>query len=145
MVDAKLRIYYIQCQLIRLNVADSHPLLPPRGLLPARDLTMENDTQSTEVRRRASGSEPANDNHLAKIRTDPKPPVGKLSQAPAANDNASVTIRSPVRMRVPANDNAIVVTDDLPRPLPAGRGQVELVRQMLGERFRSILLGKETL
>jgi hypothetical protein len=37
------------------------------------------------------------------------------------------------------NDNEIAVSDDLQRPLPIMRGEGNLVRTLLGDRFRQIL------
>src|SRR5215203_3978045 len=57
-----------------------------------------------------------------------------------ANSHISINDRPPV-VRMAANDNDdINVTDDLARPLPVMRGEGELVRKLLGERFRQILV-----
>lgn len=66
---------------------------------------------------------------------------GGLTTAPsrAANDNAIAAAAPPV----PANDNDIRVTDDFPRPLPVMPGEADLVRTLLGKRFRQILQGEK--
>jgi hypothetical protein len=83
-----------------------------------------------------------------------------MSEAPSRVMMAALVVDSPMAMvdssisvearsailRVAANDNdAIKVTDDLVRPLPVMRGEGELVRKLLGERFRQILLVGEPL
>jgi hypothetical protein len=56
-----------------------------------------------------------------------------------ANDNSIALVE-----QVAANDNeAILVVDDLSRPLPIMRGEGDLIRTLLGERFRQILLEGE--
>jgi hypothetical protein len=55
-----------------------------------------------------------------------------------ANDN-SIALAE----QVAANDNEILVTDDLPRPLPVMQSEGDLIRTLLGERFRQILLQGE--
>lgn len=64
----------------------------------------------------------------------------------AANDNERSARAANDNEPLPqaANDNVrhgIVVIDDLPRPLPALQGEGELVRKLLGDRFREILFG----
>ncbi|MGH9644861.1 MAG: hypothetical protein ACRD3Q_20855 [Terriglobales bacterium] len=64
----------------------------------------------------------------------------------AANDNLPIPHAANDNEPLPqaANDNVrhgIVVIDDLPRPLPALQGEGELVRKLLGDRFREILFG----
>ena len=54
----------------------------------------------------------------------------------AANDN-------PVTIPVAANDNDISVVDDLPRPLAVLPEEADLIRKLLGERFRQILFGED--
>jgi len=55
-----------------------------------------------------------------------------------ANDN-SIALAE----QVAANDNEILVVDDLQRPLPVIGGEGDLIRHLLGERFRQILLQGE--
>jgi hypothetical protein len=56
----------------------------------------------------------------------------------AANDNHPA---SPAHLA--SGGEFIRVIDDLPRPLPVMRGEAEIVRKLLGVRFREILFGKE--
>jgi len=67
-----------------------------------------------------------------------------------ANDNEAVTAIQTVITHdyvvtapTSANDNDILVTDDLPRPLPVLPREAAIVRKLLGDRFRQILLEEE--
>jgi hypothetical protein len=80
----------------------------------------------------ANDNVPANGHALAE--TSGLAVSGPADSVPvAANDNHVSIVRSA------ANDNDILVSDDLPRPLPIAVGEAELVRKLLGERFRQIL------
>jgi hypothetical protein len=68
------------------------------------------------------------------------------STRPAANDNeATAPALRAVAAEHPTPDDSpsINVVDDLPRPLPVLRGEAEIVKKLLGARFRQILFGKE--
>ncbi len=57
---------------------------------------------------------------------------GLISQA--ARPGLSIPARTPI------DGAGIRVTDDLPRPLPVLLEEGDIVRKLLGERFREILL-----
>ncbi|HEV2172584.1 MAG TPA: hypothetical protein VGR71_03405 [Nitrospira sp.] len=83
----------------------------------------------------------ANDNGPAKASAHVSVSVRRVPSHSAVNDNESANVRR--QPLVAANDNDIVVTDDLPRPLPIVQGEGEVVRAVLGERFRQILMSED--
>lgn len=105
----------------------------------------------TDFERQSAHRQPraANDNELssdqqrsatangASERANPARKGTASKDTGAANDDCSKT------GRVAANDNDILVSDDLPRPLPIAVGEANVVRKLLGERFRQLLMRGE--
>lgn len=91
---------------------ESHPV-------DAQSIPAANDNEAA-----ASAQAAANDNYAA-----------TAAQA-AANEDDPAT---PTHLA--CGDNGIRVSDDLPRRLPVMPGEGEIVRRLLGERFRQILFG----
>jgi hypothetical protein len=103
----------------------------------------EGEARSTRWRRQPLAVVAANDNGPATGRSDVADFEidGRASGCVTPDDDI---FASAAPVCVAANDNdEYVVTDDLPRPVPVVPGEADLVRKLLGERFRQILLQGE--
>jgi hypothetical protein len=108
-----------------------------------RRSVMKGDVRPGDRHEDVSELVPANDNIPTRLHAQIEAPT-----APTANDSeADIRTRAvanddaPVTTPVAANDNGILLTDDFPLPLPLMPGESEMVRKLLGGRFRKILLG----
>jgi hypothetical protein len=117
------------------------------GASPRPSLAVKNESHPVG----AQSVPPANDNEAVlaadEAANDNQAPVAARE---AANDNQAVVAvhRAPNDNQATAATHVAIddgigirVTDDLPRPLPVLPGEGEIVRKLLGTRFRQILFG----
>jgi hypothetical protein len=100
------------------------------GASPRPSLAAENESHPF-------GVPPANDNEaLVAVQRASKDNQAVPAVHAAANDNRTAATHAA------ADDRAdIRVIDDLPRPLPVLPGEGEIVRKLIGTRFRQLLFG----